>query len=491
VNLPRPLTLASLDDSDPLMSDKRRPLLPTALALLPLVLLVSAVSADRFGVRWHGINLRLELIAAVVLALWAVITSRLAFVRIGLIEWCLAGWLAVSAFSSLVFSPAPRESLRLTLLLVGMVALYGLAVGFIRSRADLVRAAYVWIAVGTIVSAIGIVEAILYTLFDSSAGIAFDGTAAGNIVIIAPRVASTMWEPNIFASYLLTVWALAFALSLSPGAQTRGRLWALRIAMGIIVAGIVISTTRVVWVVAPLMMLAMLAVALQRGLAARRMPLSDFVNPTLAGIAVGLALATAMSVYDCPATPTSSQAAAVTPGAGAGPPPAASNPTQAPGCAKGGSVFMQHAHGFFAATSTSSVVGRLKIAQLALKGWLRRPLFGNGSGSYLYVYGPQGGGWIGNLPLHILFDTGVAGFLLVLIALVAAGRRAIRPLTSAVSAWDTTHYVLFGLVAAGLALLVTYEFTDGTWLGFTWVFLGMLVAAGRLTGGVGQRLRSA
>ena len=494
MNLSRTLAWASLDDPDPSRPEDRRPLSTALLSLIPIVLLVGVVSADRFGIRWHGINLRLELIAALVLALWAVVTWRVAAVRIGLIEYCLAGWLAVGAFSSLVFSPAPRDSLRLTLVLIGMVAIYGLAVVFMRSRADLTRGALVWTAVGTIVAAIGIVEAILYALFDSHVGIAFDGTAAGNVVIIAPRVTSTMWEPNIFGSYLLTVWALAFALSLAPAAQTRGRIWALRIAMGITVAGIVISTTRVVWVVGPLLLLSMLAVARQRGLFARRRLLADFINPNLAGIAIGLALVTAMSVVDCPmAAPSSSPAATPNAGAGlaSGPAPQASNPTQGPGCVRSGSVFMQHAHGFFAAGSTSSFTGRLKIAQLALNGWLRRPLLGNGTGSYVYALGPAFGGWIGNLPLHVLFDTGLVGFLLLLIALVAAGRPAISALGSTVVAWETTHYVLFGLVAAGLALLVTYEFTDGTWLGFTWVFLGMLVAAGRLTKGVGQRLRAA
>jgi len=492
VNLPRTLAWAALDDGDPVTSRERRPLSTALLNLLPIVILVGAVSADRFGIRWHGVNLRLELIAAVVLAVWAFVTWRIGAVHIGVVEWCLAGWLAVGAFSSIVFSPAPRDSLRLTLVLVGMVALYGLAVVFIRSRADLARAAVVWIAVGTIVAAIGIVEAILYSLIDSNVGIAFDGTAAGNIVIIAPRVASTMWEPNIFGSYLVTVWALAFALSLAPAAQTRGRTWALRIAMAVVTAGIVISTTRVVWVVAPLMMLAMLGLALKRGLFARRRRLADFVNPNLAGIAIGLALATAMSVIDCPmTTSTSSQPVTITPVVGAGAAPAATNPILGPGCFKDGSVLLQHGRGFFQAGSTSSFTGRLEIAKLALKGWLQRPVFGNGTGSYLYVLGPKFGGWIGNLPLHVLFDTGIVGLLLLLLALVAAGRSAIRALGSGVMAWEMTHYVIFGLVAAGLALLLTYEFTDGSWLGFTWVFFGMLVAAGRLTQGVGQRLRSA
>lgn len=485
MSLPRALDWASVDDDAPATSRARRPMSTALLNLLPLVLLVGAVSADRFGIRWHGLNLRLELIAAVVLALWAVVTWRIAPLPIGLIEYCLAGWLAVGAFSSLVFSPAPRESLRLTLVLVGMVAIYGLAVVFVRTRADLARAALILVGVGTLVGAIGIVEAIAYAVFDSHVGIAFDGTAASNVVEFAPRVTSTMWEANIFASYLLAVWALAFALSRVPAARTRGRKWALRIAMGIIVTGIVISTTRVVWVVAPVLMLAMVAFALQRGLIVRRKLLADFFNPNLAGLAAGLALATAMSVVVCPTAPTSTQPAATTAfvssGPVSGPPPAASNPFNGPGCVKSGSVFMQHARGFFHASSTSSFTGRLAIAKLALKGWLHRPIFGNGTGSYLYVLGPAFGGWIGNLELHVLFDTGIVGFLLLLIALVAAGRPAIQALRSAAAAWETTHYVIFGMVAASLALILTYQFTDGSWLGFTWVFFGMLVAAGRLT----------
>jgi hypothetical protein len=246
-------------------------------------------------------------------------------------------------------------------------------------------------------------------------------------------------------------------------------------------------------------MLSMMAVALLRGFLSRRRLLADFVNPNLAGIAAGLALVTMMSVVDCPYTPSPSgggQGGGLTApspaggGQGGGPPPSGANPLQAAGCVRGGSVFMQHAHGFFAAGSTSSFTGRLAVAKLALKGWLHRPLFGNGSGSFFYL-NPTTSGWIGNLPLHILFDTGIVGFLLLLAALVAAGRAALRALRTATAAWEATHFVLFGLVASGVALLASYQFTDGSWLGFTWVFFGMLVAGGRLTRGISQRLRSA
>ena len=493
MSLPRSLPWASLDDRDPATSDARRPVTRELLNLLPLALLIGAVSADRFGIRWHGVNLRLELIAAVVLAAGAVVTWRVSAVRIGLIEWCLAGWLAVGLISSLAFSPAPRESVRLTLVLVALVALYGVAIVFIRSRADLARAAVVWVAIGTIVAVIGIVESILYALVGSHVGIAFDGTASGNIVVFAPRVTSTLWEANLFGSYMMIVWALAFAVSRMPVARATRPKWALRIAMALFTAGIVISTTRVVWVVAPMLMLSMLAFALRKRLLSWRLILGDFFNPNLAGITVGLALVTAMSVVACPSSPRAAATPAIAANAnpGSGPPPAGPRPLEATGCFASGSVFMQHAHGFFAASSTSSYTGRLKIAQLAFKGWLHRPVLGNGSGSYVYVYGPDGGGWIGNLPLHVLFDTGIVGFILLLVALVAAARPAILALRAAGSSWETTHFVLFALVAAGLAQLLSYEFTDGSWLGFTWVYLGMLVAAARLATSSSQRRRAA
>src|SRR4029077_8656790 len=65
MSLSRSRGWASVDDREA-TSRAQQPLSTALLNLLPLVLLVGAVSADRFGIRWHGINLRLELIAALV-----------------------------------------------------------------------------------------------------------------------------------------------------------------------------------------------------------------------------------------------------------------------------------------------------------------------------------------------------------------------------------------------------------------------------------------
>ena len=62
----------------------------------------------------------------------------------------------------------------------------------------------------------------------------------------------------------------------------------------------------------------------------------------------------------------------------------------------------------------------------------------------------------------------------------AATSRSVRALRRPLADWTTTHYILFGLLIADLGLLLAYQLTEGTWLGFTWVFLALLVAAGRL-----------
>jgi len=452
-----------------------------------LTVLLVGVASDRFGIRTHGLNLRLELLVGGLVLVWFLLRHGLTGRgRIGLIEWCLAGWLAAGAVSSLLFSPSPRQSLKLTLLIAGLLVLYTSALFFLRSAEAITWASEAWVIVGMGVAAIGIADALLFIVFGWQNGISFDGSLQDGITILTPKVHSTLWEPNIFGSYLLTVGALAFALSRASAFQSSGRKWWLRLAMVLSYCGVVISMSRAVWAVALIQLFAIGIIALRLHLVRRGQLPAALINPSAAGLALGLALALSMSVLGCRTsglTVTSSSDPAV-------PPPAESGTPNTSGCLRMGSAFLYPIYGIRDPGKVSSFTGRRHVAKLAFQGWLQRPFLGWGTGAYRYVYGAAAGGWTGNLVLHILFDTGIVGLLLLAVSAGSAVWKGVGALRLPVSVWQTSHFGLLGLLAGAAAILLTYQLTEGTWLGFTWAFFALLVAAGRYTSEVSDRQRN-
>ena len=459
------------------------------LPYLALLMLIIAVSTDRYGLRIAGANFRLELITAAVFVVGVLLTRGLASVkRIGLIEACLIGWLVVATISSLLFSPARSASLKLTLLLAGLLCLYAVTFALLRSGQDLVRASAAWVGVGSVVAGVGLVGAIAYILTDASFAISREGSLANGITYLLPKVNSTMWEPNIFGSYELTVWALAFVLSLAPGFQSPARSWLLSLAMLLSCSAIVISISRVDWVLIMLLATALVFLATRLRLATGRVVLRGSAASVL-GIAVGISIGLAMQLEACTGGITSPSGTPPPSSAGAAP-----DTSVYSGCVREGSALSQGVRDLIAPGATSSATGRVSVVRLAVNGWLRRPILGWGTNGYLYVYGPSGGSWIGNLELHVLFDTGIVGLLLLLGAFAGAVGRGVSSLLTPPAAWTEAHFALLGTMAGGAALVVAYQFTDGTWLGFTWVFFAVFVAAGRFTelspawAGAGKRL---
>jgi O-antigen ligase len=146
-----------------------------------------------------------------------------------------------------------------------------------------------------------------------------------------------------------------------------------------------------------------------------------------------------------------------------------------------GSTLIDKLNQLFAAGNTPSVQGRLNIFSNTIDGWIRHPVLGWGSGAYPLIYPPDytGAYWIANLELHILFDTGTVGLILFAIPVIVAARRGARALRGPKVNWSTTQFIVLGLLIAGAGLLFAYQITDATWMGFTWVFLALLVMATR------------
>jgi O-antigen ligase len=126
------------------------------------------------------------------------------------------------------------------------------------------------------------------------------------------------------------------------------------------------------------------------------------------------------------------------------------------------------------------VAERLDTYAKALDGIAVHPWIGNGTGSFgqRYVYlSVDQPAWVGNLELHLLYDTGLLGLLAFFGCLGATGWAVVHAYRRSTD--PEWRALLLALGAGMVVLLIAYQATEATWLAFTWVHLGLLRAAGR------------
>jgi len=120
---------------------------------------------------------------------------------------------------------------------------------------------------------------------------------------------------------------------------------------------------------------------------------------------------------------------------------------------------------------------RLVTVALAGEGIAEHPLAGNGTSSYQLQYTdeafgePDQPGWIPNTETRILYDTGIVGFGLFIGFCCYLGASVKRLLKK------TSVVELEALVLAFVVYCVSFQFTEGTLLAFTWVHLGLIACA--------------
>ncbi|MEO8286968.1 MAG: O-antigen ligase family protein [Chloroflexota bacterium] len=473
--------------------------------LAGVALLVLAVATDHYSLGMGDIRLRFELIVGGLLAAWFFVRGRGAVLqRIGIIEYALLGWLAANIFSSLFFSPSRQDSLKNAIIIAGVLTIYLAGIILFNSAQAITWAAAAWVAVGAVVALIGLLEAALYTLFGTTDGINLERAYKDGNFILTPRVESTMWEPNIFGSFCATVGILALALTLAPDFRSPSRQRWLRFAAACAFCGIMLSMTRTVWMLAPLILAILMAVSLRLKLATARQVWQGMLLPAGIGIVVGLVVGNFFMptltwqrgypwnlTYEQVKQSVPYLMKGITPPIVEGTPAAGvtAMPTTAPGATpnpagaptavvSSGSTLIDKMREAASPDTAPSIQGRLTIFRQSADAWLQRPVFGWGTGSFALLYPPDlNGYWISNLELHLLFDTGIVGFLFFTAAIVIAARKARGALRTPASGWHTTHFVLLGLLIGGVGLLVAYQLTEATWMGFTWAFLALLVMA--------------
>jgi O-antigen ligase len=351
----------------------------------------------------------------------------------------LAPYLGVTALASLLNAPERLTALRLTGL-VTLVALGALLVYWCTDTPARFRAAVrIMIGLAGVEAALAF-AGLVVAWFNSPLGV-----QPGRGEILVPF--GTMWEPNVLGSYLAAGAILTLAALLLRPVDRRGTVLAALLAL--ILAALGLSLARGAWAG---FLAGAIVVAAGGWLIGRR---SAARWPALAPgwpLALGAGLAAALFLV-------------------------AVAPALFPMTTRG--LFNRVNVAAYTPQADPSLRIRADMASQAAAEFAAHPLIGHGAGSFgVDHFDGQGRpGWISNLELHVLYDSGIIGLVALFGGLAVSGWAAIRALRHG----DPAHRpAILGVLGAVAVLLVAYQATEASWLGYTWIYLGLLARAGTL-----------
>jgi O-antigen ligase len=330
----------------------------------------------------------------------------------------LLGYLLVNVVSTVLFAAEKARGLKLDLEILASALTFTVVIALLPSRGAIDRALrLLWVT--TVAEAvIGLLCLIAYIGHLTSYGV-----QQGDFGL--PMVYGTQYEANIFGSFLLGNFFLLLADYL------RGRRSAFHaIGLVLVLAGVVASMTRTVWLGLLLGLLLFAACALRlRGQARILLPVMAAV-PVLAivGLVLGSATPFAGRLFDL--------------------------------------VNLQ----------SSSAFGRLVIFHAALSDWHHHVLLGSGTGSFNFGAAPgQPHPWLPSLFLLTLHDTGIIGLVILALLLFAF----YRTMVAALRRGGELALVAAGAMSGFSALLLAFQTTTGFWFAYPWIVAGIGVAAAR------------
>jgi hypothetical protein len=438
------------------------------VGVLALLCLVCALDAFEFSA--GPIFVRAEQIAAVV-GFVVIVATRRAGTRWWLpstLEWVLLIWFALNVVGSLIAAPQLGVSMKVLALMVLSSAGLLIPRRLNLSRDGLYQAIRLQLLVFAGAAAYGLIALVSAPILQTEFGLTFNR-------LTKQLVASgSLWESNVFGAYCASG-AVAWAL-LGP----RWFSWrSTGLGLGLCVCGVLVSLTRASWVALLLVAVIILVGPLRKKIE----PRSIWVAAAMFGSTLVLfSLAEGAGIYSAsggPHRPDQALAyigpakATSTPSSGTGstplttPPTATPTPTptaiSSPGPNLGGIV-----------SDPRDIVGRIQQAEAVFYDLRAHPLFGGGTASYGERYQVQGMQlWIASLPLRVVNDTGIVGsavFVLFLALIAATACRARRDLLAAT----------LGLIL--LLIFMTNLSTETLELMFTWLFIGVAVAACEIDG---------
>ena len=352
-------------------------------------------------------------------------------VPIPLLASLLAYW-GANLLSSLVAGGDIARGLSLDVITLDLIVLYVALAGYLSSPGRLIGAVRLWLGVAAVEAVVGALAFALYlSRHAAGPGIQLEPVTG------APMVYGTLYEADIFGSYMSAAFLIALALATDETVRHKTSLY---IVCALAALGLLLSGARSAWgatVLGAVLLLALLR--LGRGGRRTRLALRFTGGLVAVAVVVGVGLAFAPS--------------SVT------------------------HALWARAQGLLNFGSGSGY-GRVLLYKVALAEWRAHPLLGTGPGSFSYRLPGDtapGPAWLPNLTLQVLHDTGVLGLLALLWLCAAFYVTTLRALWRAPA--GPLRTALGGLIAAITALLIAFQLTPGFTLGYTWALLALGVAA--------------
>ncbi len=400
--------------------------------LSTISLSLASTALDRYRYDIEGWGLKIEYVVVLCVSIvWIIkVMTGKSRIRIRLAERILAAWLFINLLSSVFFAPNMWQSLKYMILLCFMTLIYLALSHMIDDSGTLDGTLNLFLGIGVLVAIYGIAARWLYP-FGINLGVQID-PVTGDLIPYG-----TLWEGNIFGSFTMSVSLVFLTLCATSGLLGKHRA----LLLGGFVAtffGMILSLSRGAYV-------GFVAGGMVIFLVMRKDPLRLWI---LAIAIVGFLMLISSGIMEI----VGSQ-----------------------------SPVIERFSNLLNLSQTISWQSRFSLYSRALDHWQINPLLGWGSGSFGQVFNYDTEAlpaWIGNLEIHILHDTGMVGLGVFVSFIAVVVGDAVSVAAKAVN--DPRRNVLIGLLAGFLGLLVAFQATEATWLGFTWVYIALLVATTRI-----------
>ena len=394
---------------------------------LGIYFLIAATALNRYDFAVAGWNAKIENMAVLIVLValtWRIASGRERSQRLPL-ALLFGSLLAVNILSSVLNSTDLYKSIRIVVRMGLAIATMYVISTYVSDRRKLTAGLRALLIVGAAASAFGLFALAVWYLIGQDLGV------QQNPINNAVSPTGTLWEGNIFGSYVAGAAVLSGALLLAPVRTVHRGLLSAVFALAL--AALVLSLARGAWV----------------GFGAGSILAVLFLRRARFHVAlavVGVVAVTLMLVLrsDLPGVPQDVSARFAT------------MPT---------------------IRADVNTVSRLNNVDLALAEWRSKPLLGWGTDGF-HINHPENLSALPIPQLGALYDTGLIGCVLLMAVIGALLFRSVAASTRADD--EATATILGALIIAAIAQLVAFQATDAFWLGFIWVYFGLMLGAVRL-----------